>query len=251
MYVKTVQEDANIDILFWVGCAGAFDTRSQQVAAAFSKILKAADVNFGILGTEETCCGDYARRTGNEYLFQVLAKKNIHIFKKYNIKKIVTTCPHGYNTLKNEYPLFGGKFEIVHAAEFILELITSGKLSLTGEMKKTVAWHDPCYLGRHNGIYETPRKILSLIPGLSITEAEKPRDRSFCCGAGGGHFWMESTGSRINDARVEQLLEKKPDAVATGCPYCLIMLEDGLESKEMKGQVPVKDIAEIVAEMVG
>lgn len=248
--IKTIQQDADIDILFWVGCAGAFEARSQQVAVAFSKILKAADVNFGILGTEETCCGDYARRTGNEYLFQILAKKNIHTFEKYNIRKIVTTCPHGYNTLKNEYPRFNGKFEVVHATDFTLELLTRRKLNLTGEINKTVVWHDPCYLGRHNGIYETPRKILSLIPGVSITEADKSKDRGFCCGGGGGHFWMESSGRRMNHARAEQLIEKKPDAVATGCPYCLIMLEDGIESNEMKARVSVKDIVEIVAEVL-
>jgi Fe-S oxidoreductase len=248
--IKTVKEDGDIDILFWVGCAGAFDSRSQQVAVAFSKILKAAGVNFGILGQEEGCCGDYARRTGNEYLFQILAKKNIRTLETNNISKIVTTCPHGYNTLKNEYPRFGGRFEVIHAADFIFDLLDGGKLELTGEFNKTVAWHDPCYLGRHNGIYDAPRKILSLIPKTKIAEAVKSRDRSFCCGAGGGHFWMESSGQRINDIRVDQLLEAEPDAVATGCPYCLIMLEDGLESKEMKGQVPVKDIAEIVAEVL-
>lgn len=248
--IPTLKEDSSIDILYWVGCAGAFDTRSQTVAVAFSRILKAAGVKFGILGEEEGCCGDYARRTGNEYLFQVLAKDNIRALEKYDVKKIVVTCPHGYNTLKNEYARFGGKFEVVHAADFILELLDSGKLELSGEAGKTVAWHDPCYLGRHNGIYEAPRKILSHFLKATITETAKSKDRSFCCGAGGGHFWMESSGPRINDARVDQLLESGPDAVVTGCPYCLVMLEDGLESKEMKGQIPVKDIVEIVAEVL-
>jgi Fe-S oxidoreductase len=248
--VKTVQTDADIDILYWVGCAGASESRSQQVAASFIKILQKAGINFGILGTEENCCGDYARRTGNEYLFQILAKKNIETLRKYNIDKIVVACPHGYNTLKNEYPQLGGNFEVIHASEFILGLIDTGKLPLSKELDKTIAYHDPCYLGRHNGIYETPREILSLIPGAAIVEPEKHKDTSFCCGAGGGHYWMESSGQRMNDVRTAQLLEKSPDMITTGCPYCLVMLEDGLESKELKGQVLVKDIIEVVSEMI-
>jgi Fe-S oxidoreductase len=246
--IRSVKEGAKIDILYWVGCAGAFDTRSQQVAVSFSKILKAAGVSFGILGQEEGCCGDYARRTGNEYLFQVLAKKNIRTLEKYNVEKIVVTCPHGFNTLKNEYPRFGGRFDVIHAADFILELLADGKLELNGEAGQTVAWHDPCYLGRQNGIYEAPRKILSGFVKADIAVTERSKDRSFCCGAGGGHFWMESSGQRINTVRVEQLLESNPDAVVTGCPYCVIMLEDGLESKEMKEKTPVKDIVEVVSE---
>lgn len=246
--VKILEDHPDIDILFWVGCAGAFDSRAQQTAVSFSKVLMAAGVNFGILGPEENCCGDYARRTGNEYLFHVLAQKNIRTLNRYGIKKIVTLCPHGYNTLKNEYPRLNGNFEVVYGADLILELITEGKVQVTGDCNKTIVWHDPCYLGRHNGIYQTPRKILSLVPGTRITEPDKSRDRSFCCGAGGGHFWMASSGRRINDVRVEQLLEKNPDVIATGCPYCLIMLEDGIESKEMKGKVLVKDLVEIVVE---
>jgi Fe-S oxidoreductase len=248
--IHTVKEDSNIDILYWVGCAGAFDTRSQMVAVAFSKILKAAGMKFGILGEEEECCGDYARRTGNEYLFQMLAQKNIQTFEKYGIRKIVTTCPHGYNTLKNEYARFGGKFEVIHAADFMLDMLVAGELKVTGEFCKTVAWHDPCYLGRHNGIYEAPRKILSQFLKATVADTIKSKDRSFCCGAGGGHFWMESSGRRINDIRVEQLLESYPDILATGCPYCLVMLEDGLESKAMKAKIPVKDIVEMVAEVL-
>ncbi len=240
--VKTLREDPDIDILYWVGCAGAFDSRSQQVAISLVKILKAAGINVGILGAEESCCGDYARRTGNEYLFQALAKKNIDTLKKYNIEKILVSCPHGYNTMKNEYPQLGGSFEIIHATEFIYHLLDEGKLSLSKALNKTVAYHDPCYLGRHNGIYEVPRKILSLIQGVTIVESEKNRDKSFCCGAGGGHFWMESSGPRINDMRTDQLLEKSPEMITTACPYCLVMLEDGIESKEMKGQVLSKDI---------
>ena len=245
--IKNIQEDNEIDLLFWVGCSNSFDSRSQQVAVSFVKILQKAGINFGILGAEENCCGDYARRTGNEYLFQVLAKKNIETLKKYGITEIVTTCPHGYNTLKNEYPQFGGTFKVVHSTEYVQQLLEEGKLSPEKELNKTVSYHDPCYLGRHNGIYESPRKILSSIPGIAIVEPEKNRDKSFCCGAGGGHFWMESTGLRMGDARTDQILENTPELIATGCPYCLIMLEDGIESKEMKGQVAVMDIVEIVA----
>ena len=248
--VKTLQEEPRIDILFWVGCANAFDDRSQQTAISFVKILNKAGIRFGILGPEENCCGDYARRTGNEYLFQSLVKKNIETIHKYHIKKIVVACPHGFNTLKNEYPQFGADFEVVHATEYIHELLEKEKLSFTKELSGTVAYHDPCYLGRHNGIYEIPRKILSLVPGITMVEPEQKRERSFCCGAGGGHFWMESTGRRMNIERIDQMLEAEPEVIATGCPYCLIMLEDGIESKEMKGQIPVKDIMEIVADMI-
>jgi len=246
--IKTIDTDSTIDILFWVGCAGAFDSRSQQVAHSFVKILNKAGVNFGTLGQKETCCGDYARRTGNEYLFHLLARKNIEILNNYNIKKIVTICPHGFNTLKNEYPRLGGNYDVVHATEFIFELIETGKLELSQKPAKTVTYHDPCYLGRHNGRYDIPRKLLSEAVGLEIIEPEKSRDKSFCCGAGGGHYWMESTGQRINDVRTGQLLEKNAEIIATSCPYCLIMLDDGLESKEMKGKVAVQDIIELVAE---
>ena len=248
--VKTAQSTGNIDVLYWVGCAGSFDSRSQQVAVSFIKILQKAGVNYATLGLEEHCCGDYARRTGNEYIFQVLAKKNIEILHKYDISKIVVACPHGYNTIKNEYPGLGGHFEVVHATEFILGLINGGRLPLFKELKKIIAYHDPCYLGRHNGIYEIPRKIISSIPGASIVEAERHKDKSFCCGAGGGHFWMKSSGTRINDVRTAQLLEKSPEMLTTGCPYCLIMLDDGIESREMKGQVLVKDIIEVVADLI-
>lgn len=248
--VNTVRSEPEIDILFWVGCAGAFDSRSQLISAAFVNILNRAEVNFGILGEEEGCCGDYARRTGNEYLFQQLANRNIATLREHGIRRIVTTCPHGYNTLKNEYPQLGGEFEVVHASELVLGLLESKKLEIEKPLEKTVAYHDPCYLGRHNQIYDVPRRILAAIPGLSVAEPDRTRDRSFCCGAGGGHYWMESSGERINDTRTEQLLEASPDMLSTGCPYCLIMLEDGVESKEMKGQVPVKDVIELVADSI-
>jgi Fe-S oxidoreductase len=248
--IKTVQTSIDFDLLYWVGCAGAFDSRSQQTAISMVKILQKAGINFGILGSEETCCGDFARRTGNEYLFQVLAKKNIETLHKYNIRKILVACPHGYNTFKNEYPLLGGNFEVVHAVEFIFTLIKEDKLILSKELSKKLVYHDPCYLGRHNGMVDLPRRVLSSIKGVTLNESEKNKDKSFCCGGGGGHFWMESSGLRINNRRIEQLLENSPDMIATGCPYCLIMLEDGLESKEMKGLVLVKDIIEVVSQVL-
>ena len=248
--VTIVRPGLPVDILFWVGCAGAFDSRARQIAVSFVRILQKAGVSFGILGAEENCCGDYARRTGNEYLFQSLARKNIETLNRYGIKKIVILCPHGYHAIKNEYPQMGGNFEVIHASEFLMKLIKEKKLSFHNKNNAVIAYHDPCYLGRHNGIYEAPRKILSQLPGAVPVEPDKTRDRSFCCGAGGGHFWMESSSNRINDMRIDQILEKKPDIIATACPYCVIMLEDGLESKELKGLVLVKDIMELAAENI-
>jgi len=249
--IDTVAVRSDIDVLFWVGCAGAFDSRLQQVSLAFSRILKHAEVNFAILGSEEGCCGDYARRTGNEYLFQLLAKRNIAVLEKYGIREIVTTCPHGYSALKNEYPQLGGNFSVCHSSEFIYRLIAEGRLTLSKPLEKSLAYHDPCYLGRHNGIYDVPRRVLESVPGVALAETDQQRDRSFCCGAGGGHYWMESIGQRMNDERADQLLSASPDMLVTGCPYCLIMLEDGIESKDLKGQVLVKDVAELVAESLG
>jgi len=246
--INTVAECPDVDVLFWVGCAGAFDSRLQQVSLSFSRILKHAGVNFGILGSEENCCGDYARRTGNEYLFQMLAKRNIDVLGKYRIKEIVTTCPHGYNALKNEYPQLGGNFSVWHASEFIAKLVAEGRLTLSRPLERSLGYHDPCYLGRHNGIYDAPRSVLESIPGAALVEPPRCRDKSFCCGAGGGHYWMESTGRRMNDERTDQLLSVSPDMLVTGCPYCLIMLEDGVESRDLKGQVQVRDLTELVAD---
>ncbi|MGB9499193.1 MAG: (Fe-S)-binding protein [Dissulfuribacterales bacterium] len=249
--VNTItDEDADMDILYWVGCAGAYDERYKEVAVSFIKILQASEVNFKILGKQERCCGDFARRTGNEYLFQKLAKKNIEILKKYKVKKIVATCPHCYNTLKNEYPQLGGNFEVFHASEFLMELIKEGRLKFSKKFDKTVSYHDPCYLGRHNGIYDIPREILRHIPKIQIKEMEQSRDKSFCCGAGGGHFWMEEQGTRMNEKRMEHIIEVKPDIISTACPYCLIMLEDGIEVKEIGEWIKAKDLIEIVAEAI-
>jgi len=248
--VKLISEDRDVDVLYFVGCAAALEDRNVKVAAAFARVLKAAGVNFAILGDEESCCGEPARRMGNEYLFQMQALKNIETLKGYGVKKIVTTCPHCYNTLKNEYPQFGGEFEVVHHTEFIADLIKQGKLKLASEMNKKVTYHDPCYLGRHNDIYDSPRQVLTSIPQAKLVEMERHRSKSFCCGAGGGHMWMEETGTRINEVRTGHALETKSEIVATACPYCLQMFEDGIKAKEATEYFKAMDIAELVADAI-
>ena len=212
------------------------------------KILRAAGINFGILGTEEGCCGDSARRIGNEYLYQMMAQENIDTFKKYKFNKIVVTCPHGYNTLKKEYPEFGGEFEVVHHTEFILDLIKTGKIDLQGDLDKIITYHDSCFLGRYNGIYEAPREILGSIPKVKLVEMDRNHKFSFCCGAGGGRMWMERVrGQRVYALRTEQALAKDPDQIATACPFCMTHFEDGLIFHDVVEKIKVLDIAEIIA----
>ena len=248
--IKTLATDSNVAVLFWVGCTEALEERSTKVAQAIARILKLAGVNFGILGVEESCCGDPARRLGNEYLFQLQVGKNIELFKNHGIKKIVTGCPHCYNTLKYEYPQFGGEFEIVHHTEFIANLLRKGKLGTIEGKGGVVTYHDSCYLGRYNAIYEFPRQILKSLPGINPVEMRQNRERGFCCGAGGGHLWLEEqkAGQRINEMRTEQAMAAKAEVIATACPYCLQMFEDGIKAKEVGESLKVKDIAELVAE---
>ena len=247
--VKTLSERSDADILFYVGCAGSFDERYKQVAVAFVKILKTADVNFAILGTEEKCCGDSARRIGNEYLFQMMAAENIEIMKKYNVKKVVTLCPHCFNTLKNEYPQFDGHFDVVHYTEFLSDFLSKGQLRLVKESKRTIAYHDSCYLGRYNDIYDAPRKILGMIPGIKRIELERWGANSFCCGAGGGRMWMEELiGQRINEVRTEEILKKEPNIIGTACPYCLTMFEDGIKAKDAEEKLVAQDLIELIAQ---
>lgn len=246
--VKTVAQDAAVDVVFWPGCAGAFDDRNKKVAVAMVKILQAAGENFAILGTEEQCCGDSARRIGNEYLFQTLAQGNIEIWKNYGIKKIVTSCPHCFNTFKNEYPQFGSEVEIIHHTEYIAQLLDEGKLELKGDTKQKITYHDSCYLGRYNEIYDQPRQIMKAIPGLQVEEMSRAFEKSFCCGAGGGRMWMEEhLGSRINEVRTDGALETGADIIATGCPFCLTMMEDGVKVREKVETVKTVDLAELVA----
>ena len=248
---KIMSQNSDVEILYYVGCSAALEERNMKVSAAFGKILKAAGVNFGILGEEETCCGDPARRMGNEYLFQLQAMKNIETFKRYGVKKIVVTCPHGYNMLKNEYPQLGGEFEVVHHSQYIAELIQTGRLKLKKNVDKKVTYHDGCYLGRHNDVYNEPRRVVKSIPGVQLKEMERCRSRSFCCGAGGGHMWMEEkVGTRISVMRTEQALETKSSVVATACPFCLQMFEDAIKAKEASEKIRSMDIAELVAQAI-
>lgn len=243
--VKRLEENPEAEVLYWVGCAGSFDERSQQVAASMVKLLNAAEVNYAILGTEEYCCGDSARRTGNEYLFRKLADKNIQVFKKYNVKKILTACPHCFNILRNEYPDLGFSAEVIHHSQFIADLIAQGKLSLEKKGVGDTVYHDSCYLGRYNGIYDAPRNVIKALPGASLVETEKSGENGFCCGAGGGRIWMEEgIGTRINNMRVDQLTETGATTVVTACPFCLTMMDDGVRSKELS--VETLDLAEVV-----
>jgi len=246
--VRNLSEDGGeVDLLYFLGCAASFDDRNQKIATAIVKILQAAGVNFGILGPEEGCCGDSARRIGNEYLYQTMAETNISTFYKHNIKKILVSCPHGYNTIKNEYPQFGGEFEVVHHTEFIWKLIQEGKITLKGELAKTVTYHDSCFLGRYNSIYDAPRQILSSIPNTKIVEMDRNRRYAFCCGAGGGRMWMEKVrGRRVYAMRAEQALDKNPDYIVTACPFCMIHFQDGLKSFDAEDKTKLLDIAEMV-----
>ncbi len=248
--VKTLADDSDVDILFWVGCTQALEERSTRVAQAIARILKTANVNFGILGAEEICCGDPARRLGNEYLFQIQAQQNIELLNNYGIKRIVTGCPHCYNTLKHEYPQFGGDFEVVHHTEFIAGLIWEGKLPDIKGTAGVVTYHDSCYLGRYNGIYDAPRQVLRSLGGVKLVEMERNLEYGFCCGAGGGHLWLEEqkVGERINEMRTEQALATKAEVIATACPYCLQMFADGIQTKQAQESVRVMDIAELVVQ---
>ena len=250
MNIKTLAEDANGEVLFWVGCAGSFDARYQKVTKAFAQIMQKAGIDFRILGTEEKCNGDTARRLGNEYLAQMMMKDNIETMNNYGVKKIVTGCPHCYNSLKNEFPQFGGNYEVEHHTEMIEKLLKEGKIELKEEkIKNKVTFHDSCYLGRYNGIYEEPRNSLKEINGLELVEMQRNKDKGFCCGAGGGRMFMEETeGSRININRTKEALETGSDTIASACPFCMTMMTDGVKEFNKSEEVFIKDIAEIVLE---
>ncbi len=247
--IKTLAEDADVEYLFYVGCAGSFDDRGKKVSQTFARILKTAGVSFGILGTEEGCCGDSAMRGGNEYLYQNLAQANIDIMKEYDVKKIICTCPHGYNTLKKDYPHFGDTFEVYHHTEIMADLITRGRIVLKKPVDGLVTYHDSCFLGRYNNIYNTPRDILKAIPEMKLVEMERTRAESFCCGAGGARMWMEEDiGERINDMRTDQAIAVNAQCVAVACPFCLTMMTDGIKDREKEEQMVARDIAELVWE---
>ncbi len=249
--IPLIADKQEVDVLFWVGCAGSYDNRYKKVTKAFSKLMQIAGIDFAILGTEEKCNGDPARRAGNEYLAQMLITENVATMGKYKFKKIVTTCPHCFNTIKNEYPQFGGKYEVVHHTDFIMDLIKSGKLKLSKGTKAKITYHDSCYLGRYNEIYDAPRKAIKSIPGVSTVEMKRSVDKGFCCGAGGARMFMEETiGKRVNHERTEEALGLNPDVIGTACPFCMTMLTDGVKDKEAADRVQVKDIAELVLEAI-
>lgn len=245
-------EGLNPEILLWVGCSGAFHPRYQETTRAMIRILKAGGVRFGILGKEELCCGDQARRLGDEEVFLDLALKNISSFKKYHVDKIVTLCPHGFNTLKNEYPVLGGDFEVMHATGFVMGLIDQEKVTLKYPVTRKMAIHDPCYLGRANNIYEPLRDLSRAVPGIDLKELKRNRENAFCCGGGGGRMWLhESIGRNMNNIRAEEISESGVELVGTACPYCLTMLEDGINFLETEKPPKVMDIIEIVAFSLG
>jgi Fe-S oxidoreductase len=238
------------EFLFWVGSAGSFDDRAKKITKAFARILLSCNIDFAILGIEETDSGDVARRAGNEFLFQMQAMQNIETFNMYQVKKIITCCPHDYNTLKNEYPDLGGKYTVIHHTEFINELILKGKLKIDKSIldKKKIAYHDPCYLGRGNGIYNEPRNILTRITSR-FTELKRNKTASLCCGAGGAQMFKEAEkgNMEVYALRTNDILEINPDVVATSCPFCMTMLIDGIKMKDKQAEIKILDIAEIVS----
>jgi Fe-S oxidoreductase/nitrate reductase gamma subunit len=250
--IKIAAEEPEFDILFWVGCAGSFDDRAKKVSLAFSKLMQIAGVNFAILGTEEQCNGDVARRTGNEYLADMMVKANIETLNQYKFKKIVATCPHCFNTFKNEYPMFGANYEVIHHSQFIMQLIKEGKLSPSthNDAINEFTYHDSCYIGRYNNIYDEPRNTLLSVPGLHIKEVNRSKDKGLCCGAGGGQMFLEEDkGKRVNIERTEELLETGAKTIAVNCPFCMTMITDGVKAKEHE-DVKVKDISEVILESI-
>lgn len=256
MHINTMAEMAakgeTPEILFWVGCAGSFDQRAQKITKAFTLILEKAGISFAILGNEESCNGDPARRAGNEFLFQMMAHTNIQVLNGYGIKKIVTTCPHCFNILKNEYPVLGGNYEVIHHTQFLQQLINDGKIRMKedGVFKgKKITYHDSCYLGRANGIYEAPREVLRALDA-ELVEMKSCRSKGLCCGAGGAQMWKEEEKGkvRVNIKRTRQAIATGTSTIASNCPFCMTMLTDGVKSEEKEDSMHVIDIAEMVAQ---
>jgi Fe-S oxidoreductase len=256
---ETIEDLSETEYLYWVGCAGALEDRAKKTTKAFAELLHIAGVSFAILGTGETCTGDPARRLGNEFLFQMLAQQNVEVLNDafgddrpvHHAKKIVATCPHCFNSLSNEYPQLGGKFEVVHHTQLLDRLVAEGKLTPVVPIDQNVTYHDPCYLGRHNQVYTPPREIIAKVPGLRNTEMHRCKERGFCCGAGGARMWMEERiGKRINTERVDEALSTSPDVISTACPYCLVMLGDSITARKQSGDVPesmeVVDVSQLL-----
>ena len=247
---ECMAEGRSPEILFWVGCAGSFDERAKKITKAFVKILHNAGVDFAVLGAEESCSGVPAKRAGNEFLFQMQAMTNIEVMNAYEVKKIVTTCPHCFNTLKNEYPELGGKYEVIHHTQLLRDLLDDGRMTIAeGTFKgKRITYHDPCYLGRANNIYEAPRELIKKLDA-ELVEMKSCKSRGLCCGAGGAQMFKEPENGKkdINIERTEQALETQPDIIAAGCPFCNTMLSDGVKNKEKEDSLPVLDLAEMIA----
>ena len=237
--------------LYFTGCMAAYDPKLQKIPRAIVNLLKKAQVGFGILGSRETCSGESVRKAGDEQLFQTLAQTNIDTFKELGVKKIVTTSPHSYHTIKNEYPELGGNFEVIHYSQLFSELIKEGRLKPTKELNKKVTYHDPCYLGRHNGIYDEPRAVLHSLPGIELIEMPRSQGNSLCCGGGGGGIWMETKkGERFADIRLEEAIEAGAGTLAVACPYCMSMFEDSVLSLDKGDIIEIKDIAELIQEVI-
>ena len=238
------------EVLFWVGCAGSFDDRAKKITKAFVKLLNKADVDFAVLGTEESCTGDPAKRAGNEFLFQMQAVTNIEVMNAYEIKTVVTTCPHCFNTIKNEYPGLGGNYKVMHHTQFLKSLLADGRLTVEGGQYKgkRITFHDPCYLGRANNVYEAPRDLIKKLDA-ELVEMKSCKSRGLCCGAGGAQMFKEAEpgNKEVNIERTEQALETKPEIIAAGCPFCNTMMSDGVKNKEKEGEIAVMDIAELIA----
>jgi Fe-S oxidoreductase len=247
--VPLMREKGSAEYLFFVGCAGAYDERNKQVVRAVCKLFNQAGLDYAVLGTEEGCCGDPTRRVGHEYLFQMQAEQNVTTFQRYNVRKVITCCPHGYNTIKNEYPQFGLEgIEVYHHSEILHHLLTSKRIKVKGNGRGKITFHDSCYLGRHNEIYDAPREVLGAMSGLQQVELPRSRREGFCCGAGGGRMFMEEDlGTRINQNRIEEVAASGVAEVATACPFCLTMLGDAIKETDRGEQLAALDIAEFVA----
>lgn len=249
--VRTIAEARDAEVLFWVGCGGALIERNQKVVRATAQLLEIAGVTFAVLGREEKCTGDPARRIGNEFLFKMLAEENTERLNRYGVKKIVTSCPHCFNTFRNEYPQFGGKFEVYHHSEFLADLVKQGRLEAKALSQREVTFHDPCYLGRQNGVFDAPRELVQISTQSALREMKQSREGSFCCGGGGGmSFIEEPKDKRVNQERARQILDTGADVVAVGCPFCLTMLEDGVNARKGDRDIRVMDVSEILLESV-
>jgi Fe-S oxidoreductase len=243
--VLTQEENPSFDVLLWIGCAGSYDDRYQRVVAALCRLMDRAGVRYGVLGVEEKCCGDPARSTGNEYLYQSLAAEHVAAMNGLGVTKIVAPCPHCLKTLSTDYPQFGGNYEVVHHSRFLLDLVRAGKLSPRPSAAKTVTLHDSCYLSRYAGVVEEPRALLGAA-GAELREMARSREENFCCGAGGGRMWMEEHGTRINNTRTREALETGASVISTACPFCLTMLSDGVKAAGKEEETAVLDIAELL-----